>query len=96
MCLVPKQNEKDIPKKEPVKPKTSVGLKMFRDQLSIEILNIFSVKWCINDFSKYNIENIKNVSESLPCESDAFQTFIDVIVVPLAGAGGQLGVFKVF
>lgn len=39
-----------------------------------------------------NIENIKNLSESLPSESDGFQVFEDCVLLPLSGAGGQIAV----
>ncbi|XP_065668969.1 coronin-7 isoform X2 [Hydra vulgaris] len=41
-----------------------------------------------------NIENIKNLAESLPSESDGFKVFNDFAAVPLGGSGGQLGVFQ--
>lgn len=42
-----------------------------------------------------NIENIKNLSESLPSESDGFQVFEDFLLLPLSGAGGQIAVCQV-
>lgn len=42
-----------------------------------------------------NIENITNLSESMPSESDAFQGNRDLLVVPLSGVAGRLAVLKV-
>jgi len=43
---------------------------------------------------KVNIENIKNLSEALPSESDGLQAYKDFVAVPLIGAGGQVAVFQ--
>lgn len=42
-----------------------------------------------------NIENITNLSESLPSESDAFQGNRDFLIISLSGVGGRLNVLKV-
>ena len=43
-----------------------------------------------------NIENVKNLAESLPSESDGFKVYKDFAAVPLGGTGGQLAIFQVF
>ena len=42
-----------------------------------------------------NIENVRNLSISLPGDSDAFQVNQEFAVFPLSGPGGQLAVVPV-
>ena len=42
-----------------------------------------------------NIENIRNLAESLPSESDGLQCYKDFLALPLSGPGGQIAVFQV-
>lgn len=42
-----------------------------------------------------NIENVRNLSISLPGDSDGFQVNQDFVVYPLSGPGGQIAVVSV-
>ena len=41
------------------------------------------------------IENIKNLAETLPSESDAFQGNRDFLFFPISGVAGRIGVVQV-
>lgn len=42
-----------------------------------------------------NIENVRNLSISLPGDSDAFQVNQEFVAYPLSGPGGQIAVVPV-
>lgn len=76
-----------------IKPPTSSA----PSKISTSFLNNSKFKHLFGEpmHKKNNIENLKNLSESLPSESEGIQCNKDFVVVPLTGAGGQLAVFQV-